>query len=62
MRSCGSALGDFAFKHASFNGPADPTLRANGRHIAEPYTPPYVFALPETISHVVTATDKFLIL
>ncbi|ETV71597.1 hypothetical protein H257_13060 [Aphanomyces astaci] len=56
------ALGDFAFKHASFNGPADPTLRANGRHIAEPYTPPYVFALPETISHVVTATDKFLIL
>ncbi|RHY73151.1 hypothetical protein DYB38_012632 [Aphanomyces astaci] len=62
MRSRGSALGDFAFKHASFNGPADPTLRANGRHIAEPYTPPYVFALPETISHVVTATDKFLIL
>ncbi|RHZ08271.1 hypothetical protein DYB31_008285 [Aphanomyces astaci] len=56
------ALGDFAFKHASFNGPADPTLRANGRHIAEPYTPPYVFALPETISHVVTASDKFLIL
>ncbi|RLN74189.1 hypothetical protein DYB28_000906, partial [Aphanomyces astaci] len=36
--------------------------RANGRHIAEPYTPPYVFALPETISHVVTASDKFLIL
>ncbi|ETW01546.1 hypothetical protein H310_06201 [Aphanomyces invadans] len=56
------ALGDFAFKDASLNGPADPTLRAGGRHIADPYTPPYVLALPETLSHVVTGADKFLIL
>ncbi|KAF0709585.1 Aste57867_5810 [Aphanomyces stellatus] len=56
------ALGDFAFKDAAFNASAVPTRRGGGRHIAEPYTPPYVLALPETQSHLVTDADKFLIL
>ncbi|CAK4082019.1 unnamed protein product [Aphanomyces euteiches] len=56
------ALGDFAFKDVDFNAPAAPTRRGGGRHIAPPYTPPYVLAKPEVQTHTVTGADKFLIL
>ncbi|OQR82009.1 phosphatase 2C [Thraustotheca clavata] len=56
------AFGDFAFKYPEFNASPIQTERGNGRHIAEPYTPPYVTAIPETQSHVVTSNDKFLII
>ncbi|OQR85410.1 protein phosphatase 2C [Achlya hypogyna] len=56
------ALGDFAFKYPEFNASAVTTERGGGRHIAAPYTPPYVDAIPETRAHVLNAADKFLIL
>ena len=40
------ALGDAYLKHSEFNGP--PGLRARGRHIPPPYTPPYISARPDT--------------
>ncbi|KDO32145.1 hypothetical protein SPRG_03362 [Saprolegnia parasitica CBS 223.65] len=56
------ALGDFAFKYPEFNASPIASERAGGRHIAAPYTPPYVMAIPETKAHVLSASDKFLIL
>ncbi|KAF0707445.1 hypothetical protein AaE_013597, partial [Aphanomyces astaci] len=57
------ALGDFAFKYEEFN-----TLHASfhnggdGLFIPQPYTPPYVLAVPEIQVHTLTDADQFLIL
>lgn len=57
------AFGDFCLKYAEFNGP--PYVngdRSKGRHIKEPYSPPYITAEPEIISKPVVKEDKFLIM
>jgi pyruvate dehydrogenase phosphatase len=57
------ALGDFALKYSEFNGP--PYVdgdRSAGRHVAAPYTPPYITAIPEVKSHKLEANDKFIII
>ncbi|ETV63870.1 hypothetical protein, variant 2 [Aphanomyces astaci] len=57
------ALGDFAFKYEEFN-----TLHASfqnggdGLFIPQPYTPPYILAVPEIQVHTLTDADQFLIL
>ncbi|CAK4642746.1 unnamed protein product [Aphanomyces euteiches] len=56
------ALGDFVFKDAAFNTFRGSKQRGGGRFIPEPYTPPYVLALPEVQTHKLTSDDQFLIL
>eukprot|EP00941_MAST-03F_sp_MAST-3F-sp1_P004774 g4774.t1 len=47
-------FGDLYLKDANFNGPKYTPLygRVRGRHIPEPYTPPYVTVCPETTIHL----------
>ncbi|TMW56554.1 hypothetical protein Poli38472_006564 [Pythium oligandrum] len=57
------ALGDFALKYSEFNGP--PYVngdRSAGRHIAAPYSPPYITATPEVRTHALHADDQFVII
>lgn len=57
------AFGDFALKYSEFNGPAYVNGdRSAGRHIAQPYTPPYITAIPEVKSHDIQADDEFVII
>ncbi|ETV71602.1 hypothetical protein H257_13064 [Aphanomyces astaci] len=57
------ALGDFAFKYEEFNTfPLGPKHKGGGRFIPQPYTPPYVLAVPEIQVHTLTDADHFLIL
>lgn len=55
------SLGDAYLKYREFNGSGDPN-RPVGRHLAEPYTPPYLSHVPE-VHHVrLTSEDRFVIL
>ena len=55
------ALGDAYLKYAEFNAPAG-AHRSRGRHIPEPFTPPYVKSTPD-ITHVqIGKEDKFCVL
>ncbi|KAJ0400669.1 hypothetical protein P43SY_005442 [Pythium insidiosum] len=57
------ALGDFALKYSEFNGP--PYVqgdRSAGRHIAAPYSPPYITAVPEVRTHELHTDDQFVII
>ncbi|GLE10988.1 hypothetical protein PINS_up023280, partial [Pythium insidiosum] len=57
------ALGDFALKYSEFNGP--PYVqgdRSAGRHIAAPYSPPYITAVPEVRTHELHDDDQFVII
>jgi pyruvate dehydrogenase phosphatase len=55
------ALGDAYLKYAEFNAPAG-SHRSRGRHIPEPFTPPYVKSTPD-IAHVnIGQDDKFCVL
>jgi pyruvate dehydrogenase phosphatase len=56
------AFGDLYFKHREFNGSPN-SKRSKGRHIPDPYTPPYLSATPD-IHHVRISPgqDKFIIL
>lgn len=53
------SLGDAYLKYHEFNGSPD---RSRGRHIPEPYTPPYVSHEPELHHIRLTPDDKFVIL
>lgn len=55
------ALGDLYLKYSSFNAPFG-SPRVRGRHIPEPYTPPYVSPIPEINHFKIDSTDKFIIL
>lgn len=56
------SLGDLYLKYPEFNGPAN--NRSGGRHIPEPYTPPYVGTLPDLhfLQLDKNGKDKFVIL
>lgn len=55
------ALGDFYLKSAAFNGPVKGE-RWRGRHIPEPYHPPYITATPETKAVPRDSRDAFIVL
>ena len=55
------ALGDLYLKYSSFNAPFG-SPRVRGRHIPEPYTPPYVSPIPEINHFQLQSYDKFVIL
>ena len=55
------ALGDAYLKLADFNAPSG-KHRSWGRHIAQPYTPPYVDSRPQLHRISINSNDKFLIL
>lgn len=55
------ALGDAYLKMSSFNAPSG-KHRSWGRHIAQPYTPPYVDSRPQLHRVTLNSKDKFLIL
>lgn len=55
------ALGDAYLKHKEFNAPSG-MPRSYGRHIKEPFTPPYVSHIPEVHNYTVGPADKFVIL
>ena len=55
------ALGDAYLKSPEFNAPAG-SHRSRGRHIPEPFTPPYVKSTPD-ITHInIGQDDKFCVL
>ena len=55
------ALGDAYLKYPHFNAPPG-SHRDRGRHIAPPYTPPYVGAVPQVNHITLTPTrDKFVV-
>lgn len=56
------SFGDAYLKYKEFNGP--PYVdgdRSRGRHVPEPYTPPYITHVPEIISRPVSEHDEFII-
>eukprot|EP01031_Cornospumella_fuschlensis_P027005 gene27005-32627_t len=55
------SLGDAYLKYSEFNGSSD-VNRPVGRHIPEPYTPPYVSHEPELHHIRLSPDDKFVIL
>jgi len=55
------ALGDAYLKYKEFNAPSG-LHRSYGRHIKEPFTPPYVSHTPEIHNYTLGPTDKFVIL
>lgn len=55
------ALGDLYLKYSSFNAPSG-LPRVRGRHIPEPFTPPYVSPIPEINHFELDSNDKFIIL
>lgn len=55
------ALGDLYLKYAEFNAPPD-SHRSRGRHIKQPYTPPYVQTTPDVFIVDIDKRDKFVIL
>lgn len=55
------SIGDAYLKYPEFNAPAG-LHRSSGRHIPEPYTPPYVSHVPELHYIKLSEEDKFLIL
>ena len=55
------ALGDLYLKYSEFNAPSG-SPRVRGRHIPEPYTPPYVNPVPEISHFDIESNDKFIIL
>lgn len=58
------AFGDFSLKYPEFNGP--PYVngdRSAGRHFAEPFSPPYITAIPEIKSFKIDKnSDRFVII
>lgn len=57
------SFGDFYLKHSEFNGPEYQNGdRSRGRHVPQPYTPPYITASPEMNTRIISNTDKFIIL
>lgn len=55
------SLGDAYLKNREFNGPPN-SHRSWGRHIPNPYTPPYVSPIPEITRVRLDVGDEFLIL
>ena len=55
------SIGDAYLKYPKFNAPAN-LHKSNGRHIPEPYTPPYVSHVPELHYINLCGDDHFLIL
>ena len=55
------AIGDIYLKYKEFNAPAG-LHRSAGRHIPDPYTPPYVSHIPEIHHLNLGSEEKFLIL
>lgn len=55
------ALGDLYLKHDAFNA-APNSHRSSGRRIPDPYTPPYLSAVPEIYHFQLDTNDKFIIL
>uniref|UniRef100_K3WGS3 PPM-type phosphatase domain-containing protein n=1 Tax=Globisporangium ultimum (strain ATCC 200006 / CBS 805.95 / DAOM BR144) TaxID=431595 RepID=K3WGS3_GLOUD len=57
------AFGDFSLKYPEFNGrPYVNGDRTAGRHFAEPYSPPYITAIPEIKSYKIDSNDRFVII
>lgn len=57
------AFGDFSLKYPEFNGPAYVNGdRSAGRHFAEPFSPPYITAIPEVKSFRIDKHDRFVII
>lgn len=58
------AFGDFSLKYPEFNGPSYVNGdRSAGRHFAEPFSPPYITAIPEIKSFKIDEkSDRFVII
>lgn len=56
------SFGDAYLKYKEFNGPPyEDGDRSRGRHVPEPYTPPYITHVPEIISRDLSKQDDFVI-
>lgn len=54
----GRSFGDAYLKYPEFNGPAYADGdRSRGRHVPDPYTPPYITHQPEVIVRKLTEDD-----